>query len=220
MKTLYFEGAGCVSRGDVENCRIRTAFYNDEGRAIYLELSGSEPNKYTVKTFPMYNVIGFVDHCHYITEDLDDCNNSPVYIVPEGVRVERKYYEYSKQGILDFINKTLCCSFDEIKILDMFDGYRVHSDYTELKTGYDKYNIMNEFEYNEELSNTARENFNRIDKEMCERFNSQYSVINYIKHNDKSITIRCYASDEAMRKANMGKKREYIIKFGESVPVI
>ena len=29
-KTLYFEGAGCVPRNDVENCRIRTAFTNKD----------------------------------------------------------------------------------------------------------------------------------------------------------------------------------------------
>ncbi|MFG6378277.1 MAG: hypothetical protein K1W19_08190 [Lachnospiraceae bacterium] len=31
-KTLYFEGAGCVSCNDVENFRIRTAFTNKGGK--------------------------------------------------------------------------------------------------------------------------------------------------------------------------------------------
>lgn len=31
-KTLYFEGAGCISAGEVANCRIRTAFTNDDGK--------------------------------------------------------------------------------------------------------------------------------------------------------------------------------------------
>lgn len=222
-KVLYFEGAGCVPRGDVENCRIRTAFYNDEGRLIYLELSGIERNKHTSKMLPFFNnnTIGFVDHCYYITEGMDDCNDSHVVIVPEGVIVERKYYEYSKQGILDFVNKTLCCSYDEVKILDIFDGYRVHKDYTkETKTGFDKYNIMDDFNYNETLSKIARDNFERLDKESRERFSSQYSSISYIGHDDKSVKIRCHASDEAMRKAKLGRTRNYTIKFGESLPIV
>lgn len=218
MKTLYFEGVGCVPLGDVENCRIRTAFYNDEGRVIYLELSGIERNKHTSIHLPTCNFIGFVDFCHYVTESLDDCNNNRVISVPEGLCVERKYYAYSKRGILNFVNKTLCCSFDEIRILDMFDGYRVHADMKEpAKTGYDYLNIMDNFNYNETLSNTVRDNFNRINEEMSQRFNSQYSVISYIKHDDKSITVRCNASDEAMRKVSLGRKRDFCINFNESV---
>jgi len=34
-KPLFFEGAGCVERGELENCRIRTAFTNDKG-VIYV----------------------------------------------------------------------------------------------------------------------------------------------------------------------------------------
>ena len=42
MKTLYFEGAGCIGTqvNDVENCRIRTAFRDNDGKEIYLELGG------------------------------------------------------------------------------------------------------------------------------------------------------------------------------------
>ena len=35
-KVLYFEGAGCVPCNDVENCRIRTAFTNNEGEKVYI----------------------------------------------------------------------------------------------------------------------------------------------------------------------------------------
>ena len=44
MKTLYFEGAGCFNVSEYldpefrGNPRIRTAFRNDKGAAIYLEL--------------------------------------------------------------------------------------------------------------------------------------------------------------------------------------
>lgn len=40
-KILYFEGAGMegTQKNDVENCRIRTAFTNDLGEKIYLEVT-------------------------------------------------------------------------------------------------------------------------------------------------------------------------------------
>lgn len=51
MKTLYFEGAGWsgadISKATIGNCRIRTAFHLDDGRAVYLEINGSERTKYS-----------------------------------------------------------------------------------------------------------------------------------------------------------------------------
>ena len=44
-KTLYFEGAGCAPRAYVPNCRIRTAFHLDDGRPVYLEISGMETTR-------------------------------------------------------------------------------------------------------------------------------------------------------------------------------
>ena len=45
-KTLYFEGAGWGHCNDVENCRIRTAFTNKDGKKIYIEfLSGYKYTK-------------------------------------------------------------------------------------------------------------------------------------------------------------------------------
>lgn len=38
MKTLYFEGAGCVDYNNVGNCRIRTAFTNDKNEKFTLNL--------------------------------------------------------------------------------------------------------------------------------------------------------------------------------------
>lgn len=50
-KILFFEGAGGAPCGDLENCRIRTAFRNKKGIAIYLELMGRELQ---YKTFHEY----------------------------------------------------------------------------------------------------------------------------------------------------------------------
>ena len=47
LKVLYFEGAGSYiyeTSQDVGNHRIRTAFLNNEGKAIYLEIIGHKFN--------------------------------------------------------------------------------------------------------------------------------------------------------------------------------
>jgi hypothetical protein len=46
VKTLYFEGAGWsgvdVSKTIIGNCRTRTAFRLDNGRAVYLEINSHQ----------------------------------------------------------------------------------------------------------------------------------------------------------------------------------
>ncbi len=53
-KTLYFEGAGWNSeKVNAEhnglNCRIKTAFHNNDGEMIYLEILDCHPNEYQTK---------------------------------------------------------------------------------------------------------------------------------------------------------------------------
>ena len=213
MKTLFFEGAGCVQRGDVENCRIRTAFHNKEGRAIYLELTGIESNKYTAKSLANFTNIGCVDYCHYITEDLDDCNKSCVREVPTGLLVERKYFEYSKDGILKFVNDILFCNFDNIKICDVFDGYQVHqSEYNRFggriktfKTGFDKYYCMEDFAivYDPKLAEARRNTFKKYDELYKAKTNSKYSILSIVQLDNETVSLRSYASNEVLEKAEL-----------------
>lgn len=136
-KILYFEGAGCVPRGEVENCRIRTAFHNDEGKAIYLELSGFEVTKHTAKCYAGFKNVGFVDSCHYILGD-DDENKHSIHHRNE------KVFEYTKAEILKFVN-SLGCSFDAVVILPNLAGYRVFK-------GGGGHNFGDEFDYNPKLT--------------------------------------------------------------------
>lgn len=138
-KTLYFEGAGCVPRGEVENCRIRTAFHNDKGDAIYLEIMGVEVTKHNTKRYPGVDYVGFVDSCHYILGD-DDENNHVIH------HRNTKTFEYTKANILSFVN-SLGCSFSKVVILPDLAGYRVFRE----DGGY---NFGDEFKFNAEL--TAR----------------------------------------------------------------
>ena len=149
-KTLYFEGAGCENtyRGEVPNCRIRTAFTNDNGEKIYLEVLGYEKSKEDekkYKRYPKYNVgdaIGFIDACFYITDnpEIDDenCSRLPY---------ERKEpIPYSYKGLLKFVNEKLNCSFDKVVILPRLSGYNVHSGKGKYNTS-ERYNFAEDFNY-------------------------------------------------------------------------
>jgi len=138
-KTLYFEGAGCAPRGEVENCRIRTAFHNDKGDAIYLEIMGVEVTKHNAKIYKDFKNVGVVHHCCYIKNDDDENKHS----VKE---MRNKTFEYTKGNILNLVN-LLGCSFDEVVILPDLAGYRV------FKEG-GGHNFGDGFNFNAEL--TAR----------------------------------------------------------------
>ena len=122
-KTLLFEGAGCVPRGDLENCRIRTAFTNDEGMQIYLEIIGCETTKTSAPKFQQFRNYGFIDHAFTITE------GEPNYHEFQFVR--NYSFEYTRANILDFVNSKLGCSFDEIAIDNRHTetAYRVHREH-------------------------------------------------------------------------------------------
>ena len=141
-KILYFEGAGSVSRGQVENCRIRTAFHNDFGKRIYLEILGTEIRE--GKGGAIIKNVAFIEFCFYITEN----NYEGTHIVRRG----GESFAYSKLGILYFVN-SLGCSFDEIAVLPKLAGYYVHAE----KRGYNDGDIFN---YDKELTE-RREKINQ-----------------------------------------------------------
>ena len=113
-KVLYFEGAGCVPCNDVENCRIRTAFTNKEGKKVYIEfITGCKyttveygKNGRKLKNPKTISESGYLscDHCHYITDDpgIDDCNHSRLGCArnkrnQKSKIYERKYFKIRKQ---------------------------------------------------------------------------------------------------------------------------
>lgn len=182
IKTLWFEGAGWAERGDVSNCRIRTAFKNDKGDRFYLELTGTEVHEKTIERFKVYRNAGFVDYCYQITEDGDK-------ILPD---IERKNFEYSMAGILDFVNIELGCSFDAIKIADCFYQYHVHA-------GKGGYNYMEDHTFDDAHATAARNAFDRVDHKIREQLGEKYSKISLESIEKDHITVRCYASDKSMR---------------------
>lgn len=143
-KTLYFEGAGCVPCGEVENCRIRTAFHLDNGTPVYLELS-------------CFNAGGtaYMWSCHMIDGECEGQRN----------RIAAAYgrqFAYTKAEILRFVN-SLGCSFDEVQVLHNLAGFRVFKE--KHSYGVDGYNFGDEFQPDADLI-AARQ---RVDSHIREK---------------------------------------------------
>lgn len=198
MKTLYFEGAGCVPRGDVENCRIRTAFRNRKGKPIYLELSGFEVTDKTRAAYKPFTNVCTVDHCFIIGFMIGEQAEK------DRLEFERKFFEYSKAEILAFVNENLDCDFDEIRVVDMFYGYHVHA-------GAYGYNLMEDHTFDDDKAERAKAAFDYIDMDIRKRLNEKYSKISLVKIHEDHITVQCYASDKALESA--GLKRFYTVYF-------
>lgn len=153
-RTLYFEGAGWsgadISKATIGNCRIRTAFHLDDGRAVYLEIIGSERTKHSSPEMFPWQYTGFVDYCHYITDDEpnDDCNKHHVMLpkkrgAKRGAAEKNTRFEYTEAEILRFVN-SLGASFEAVKVVPDLGGYRVFPEDRSCG-GPDGYNYGDEF---------------------------------------------------------------------------
>lgn len=216
-KTLYFEGAGCVPHNDVENCRIRTAFTNKDGKMIYIEfLSGCKVTKVEygkngrkLKNPKYISEDGYIvcDSCHYITDDpdIDDCNYSRLSC-ERNSNIERK--KYTKENILAFVNEHCNADFDEIVVLDDLAGYRVFADGK--RDTPEMYNFGDVFQYDEELTHKRRKKVEEMKKEFCKLFNQKYDNTSYYIEDGK-LTVKISVSDRALKNANWNKERKFTI---------
>lgn len=216
-KVLYFEGAGCVPCNDVENCRIRTAFTNKDGKMIYIELlSGCKITKVEygkngrkLKNPKYITEGGYIscDSCHYITDDpeIDDCNYSRLSC-ERNSNIERK--KYTKENILTFVNEHCNADFDEIVVLDDLAGYRVFANGK--RNTPEMYNFGDMFQYDEELTCKRREKVEQMKKEFCKLFNQKYDNTSYYIENGK-LTVKINVSDNALKEANWNKSRKFTV---------
>lgn len=159
-KILYFEGAGSssadISKATVGNCRIRTAFHLDNGRAVYLEITGAAKPKITNKNKSLADIYkwqytGFIDTCHYITDDKpnNDCNK-------HGIAGKNSVtFEYTEAEILKFVN-SLGASFDAVKVVPDLGGYRVFPEKNSC-SGLDGYYYGDKFNFDAELTEKRKQ---------------------------------------------------------------
>lgn len=219
-KTLYFEGAGCVPCNDVENCRIRTAFTNKEGKKIYIEfLSGYKHTKVEygengrkLKNPKWISEDGYLscDFCHYITDnpEIDDCNQSRLDC-ERNQKIEK--VKYTKENILAFVNEHCNADFDEIVVLDDLAGYRVFADTNKCNTP-ERYNFGDIFNYDADLTRRRREKVEKMKKEFCVLFNQKYDNTSYWIDKDGNLTVRINTYEEALKRVNWTKGRQFIVE--------
>lgn len=188
-KILYFEGAGWegTQRNDMENCRVRTAFTNNDGKKIYLEMTccaGANEGK------------AFVDFCHYITDNKDDCNKSRIMGIEKMISCM-----YTKSDILKFVNDSLSCGFEKLEILPSLSGYYVHD---KSENGHNKYTLIDDFtnipertaERTRIYKEVAKEYFNGIYQKHIEkdpglsRLLSKYKTWGCVSMDDKTMTLK------------------------------
>lgn len=204
-KTLYFEGAGWDGANEEYNglnCRIRTAFHNDNGDMFYLELNGCHPNKYQLQdakkrkiTLPTTYL--YVDFAFRITDDLtiDDCNEGRIRTIDYK---EMLKIPYTLENIRDFVNRYFNTSFDEVVILDDLAGYRVFADYAQEDCETSKeYNFGDCFDYDAELTEKRITKVKELQEHFKQIFNQEYDNTGYyIK--DGKLTV-CINVDEQKR---------------------
>jgi len=188
MKTLYFEGAGWPDADsskatDVGNCRIRTAFTNDKGQKIYLEISQAPAfNNKGKRIDGEYRM--YISHIFYITGDRDDENKNRIPRDWDEIRT----HDYTKENIVAWVNKNLNCSFYTMEVLDWMEGYNVHAD----NRGY---NLMDNHIVNRERTKARNEAYNMIDQEYREHCNEKYSVITLKAMDNNTITVYCHSRE-------------------------
>ena len=215
-KTLYFEGAGCVPSNDVENCRIRTAFTNKDGKKIYIELlSGCKNTKIEygkngrkLKNPKWISEDGYIccDFCYYITEnpEIDDCNYS---CLPCERNADLKI-KYTKENILAFVNENCNADFEEVVILDSLAGFRVHADGK--RNTPEAYNYGDLFNYDAELTRKRREKVEEMKKEFCVLFNQKYDNTSYYIENNKLVV--CINVEEKKRIEAGYTERKFVVE--------
>lgn len=207
-KTLYFEGAGCVPYNDVENCRIRTAFTNKEGKKIYIEMLCGHTYKKPSDKISSFNWLSCTD-CYYITDnpEVDDCNFSRL---PCERSLKPGEIEYTKENILAFVNENCNADFDEIIILDNLAGFRVHNSEGKYNTP-EQYNYGDIFNYDADLTRRRREKVEEMKKEFCALFNQKYDNTSYYIENNNLIARIC-VSDRVLKESGWTKDRKFIVE--------
>lgn len=199
MKVLYFEGAGMntyEAGEDVGNYRIRTAFINNEGQEIYLELGGTK--------FDNKNRNGWywrVDHVFNLSISKDE-NESRI-------NVNKGMFEgYTKENITNWVNDNLNCNFETMEVLDDMEGYRVHGGY---KDGEYQYNLMNNHKVNRARTEARKKVYNDIKTSFKEKSGEKFPCISVMAMDDEGINIRYNGYESNLVKTGITDRDQRIL---------
>lgn len=220
MKKLYFEGAGwdgAAKDYNGINPRIRTAFTNDLGHKVYLEILAGKRQKY-MKGDPKYAAIPplymAVDFCQYITEDskVQRCTGYPL-VNAKGEPLDRnmdRTRPYTLKAILKFVNEECHCSFDAVEVLPDLAGYRVHRDTSKSGTAQG-YNFGDEFQYDPVSTRQMEKKVEELTAYYKSLFHQRYDNTSYWREGN-DLHVRLNVSVIELEKAGI-TNREYVIHF-------
>lgn len=194
---LYFEPAGCFyesETSDINNHRIRTAFLNNDNKAIYLEICGHEIYPQKKKNIKEWF-----------------CNATDVFYIPENIEEKKDYLKinidfkgYNKKELTEWINKNFNCNFTTIEILTAYHNYHVHAD----NGGY---NLINDHVIDHKQAKMRQKAYKKIDLQYRKALNSKYSRISIASMKDNEMKICCFESDNKLKEA--GLERNIIINL-------
>ena len=116
-KTLFFDGAGCVPCGEVENCRIRTAFKREDGETLFLEIQGISS---TVRGSKAIFRGWVADAC--IVREVKGADGLARWEFDYMRR--REQFEYCKSEILRVANEYAGGVFDSVEVLPTYHALK------------------------------------------------------------------------------------------------
>lgn len=125
-KILKFEGAGWsgADSNGVGNCRIRATFINDRGETIYLEMGGHASTQYSPPSRKHMDFPWHISHLHKVdttTGKRDESEYAPTF-----GDTWKSCREYTRENILQFVNRHLNCSFEAVEVINdgSWNGFR------------------------------------------------------------------------------------------------
>ena len=212
-KVLYFEGAG-VDSPTVQseyngiNCRIRTAFTNNAGRKLFLELQGVHLHHDKRKRFSYPKTSIYLSDLFVIAGNSDDC----CYQLHPISYEKMKEVEYTLENICEFVNKYCGCSFDRVEVLPWLAGYRV---FKEGGKGIDQYSYGDEFCYDvartERMTQRVEELSDKFCRELGMRngrvcYGHPWDNTSYWCGEDGKLHVRLNISSERLSKAGYAQR--------------
>jgi len=143
-KTIKFEGAGWegadISKAtDMQNCRVRTTFINNEGKQIYLEI-GCVDNRKKLSMYSRYknmDIPWHISFLFYTNDKSRSCSDDFRYLYNET-------QEFNKANVLHLLNKHCNASFENVQTIN-WSGDRDNAEWN----GFSSSGLMKDDFHNE-----------------------------------------------------------------------
>lgn len=109
---LRFAPLGSATCADDLSYRMRTSFIDDKGRAVFIELSGTDNHKYLPPKMHVlpFNIIGYVN-------EIELCVDGVLQgITPDLFPIRAQHFNFTRYGILKFINNQFGKAYSQVEV--------------------------------------------------------------------------------------------------------